>query len=193
MEIIGKIFCDLKYFISNNAAIIIASLALAVSIYESIRRRQHDRLSVRPWLQFLCNVSDRGNTGFILINNGVGPSIITEFKVLIDDELLIIEPFKNPWESVILKCKMCGRIIHNNLPTPYWLPAKEKLKLFVLNYSENEKITEAEKINRTENINSFIKNLKRIEVKIKYQSCYAGKIFRRDKYTVKYPSKNKIK
>ena len=172
MGSIGSFFFCLKKFISDNVAIIVASLALAISIYESIRGRRHDRLSVRPWLKILFNVKDDGETGLLLVNNGVGPGVITKIKVFFDDELVGGEPTNNPWLSIINKFDLRERYNYVNPDTPFWLPAKECIKLFISDYSKKE----------PDDINSFIKIVKRIKVKVYYQSCYAGKIFPTEKF-----------
>ena len=181
------------YFFNKYVGLFVAVIALVVSIRESIHRRRHDRLSVRPWLQIIYNIKDDGDSGLILVNNGVGPGIITEIEVLYKNESIEVGPDINPWKTIRKKYGFpTGRYIYNYPTTPFWLPARESLKLFVYNRLKIETELENEKINRIESINLFLNQIKNIKVKIKYQSCYARKRSSKENYCTEFIGNKEI-
>lgn len=194
-----KIYFDFQQGISSTnwimitaiAAVFISFIALAFSIYNSYRGRKHDRLSVRPHLEIIYNVKDDGDTGLILCNNGVGPGIITKFEVYFDDKLVIAEPGKNPWKYFIKNNILPNaRYVDCSILNQSWLSANISQKLFILDCSIKKGETAIEKRLRIQNLNSFFKIINRIKVKIDYESCYAGKIFRSEKFNTEFPNKN---
>lgn len=77
-----------QFFISNWQGIV-AITALALSLWQLLSQRKHDRLSVRPYLsagyKWHCS-SDKGLKSFevVVVNNGIGPAIIKDCFVEID-------------------------------------------------------------------------------------------------------------
>jgi hypothetical protein len=66
------------------SSIVIAVLALAVSVYQSALVRQHNRQSVRPVLQLHTRLRPGGKAGLRLVNVGLGPAVITSSVVSVD-------------------------------------------------------------------------------------------------------------
>ncbi len=184
IKIIPKVFFVVKVYISKNSELLIALSALTVSlcalivsIKESRHRRKHDRLSVRPWLQIQLNISEYKGSGLFVVNNGIGPAIITAYSIYYNNELIKVNPHKSPWRAIIKKYNFPnGRYRDNRLPTPYWLPARETIDLFVFDdLKKNVNENDTERDIRIKNINLFIEKINSIRVEIKYQSCYAEK------------------
>jgi hypothetical protein len=78
-------------FIGNNASNTIALAAAAFMAYQAKLTREHNRLSVRPHLQIHTNTERKygepvHNVAYTveLRNNGLGPAIITGWKVFLD-------------------------------------------------------------------------------------------------------------
>lgn len=67
------------------ATIFIALLALSVSIWHGVVTRRHNRLSLRPHLCLLVELSEGPpEMGIFLENNGLGPAIIKSIAITID-------------------------------------------------------------------------------------------------------------
>lgn len=84
---------------SNNkwtsiAAVLIALCALMLSVYEGYNSRQHQRLSVRPYVRFSFYYDNKG-AHFTLDNWGLGPAQLQWFQISVDNK-----PRKS-WREVI--------------------------------------------------------------------------------------------
>jgi hypothetical protein len=148
--------------ITAFATIVIAVLAFLVSIWQFLALRTHNRLSVRPLLSYeiIYTKTDVG-FGIYICNKGVGPAIITDFKIYVDDEE-VKSTRKNLWiES--------SKILQINYPFIQMhlfgngssISVGEKLPLLTID----------EKINK-EQENIFKDALPRIDIEIKYESIY---------------------
>ena len=143
--------------ITAIAAVAISFIALFFSIYNSYRGRRHDRLSVKPWLHLYKQLHSGGDTGFYVKNNGVGPAIITDFIIYLDNEMIEKTEEINRWETVIDICKIPRSALHYNfIPTPFWLPPKEHIDLCSMNFS-NKNDSEKDEFNEA---------IKRIKIKV---------------------------
>jgi hypothetical protein len=69
-------------------ATVIAVLSLAVSVSEARAARQHDRISVRPFLELRVGLRQGRTAGLQLINAGLGPAAITRTVLTLDGESL---------------------------------------------------------------------------------------------------------
>ena len=71
------------------ASAIIALCAFAISVWQGVVSRKHNRMSVRPHLTTWRHSSaSRGYYQVDLINNGIGPALIEKFSVKIDGKVL---------------------------------------------------------------------------------------------------------
>ncbi|WP_341501924.1 hypothetical protein [Gallaecimonas sp. GXIMD4217] len=71
----------------NIAVTVIAIIALVVSIWQGVVTREHNRLSLKPYL--LSNpvvTGDKGRDGVFVSNDGVGPAFIKSAKIIINQE-----------------------------------------------------------------------------------------------------------
>jgi hypothetical protein len=73
--------------VTTIATVVIAVTAVAFGICQSLAARKHNRLSVRPLLvtEVNCDPTMRG-FGVSVANKGVGPAIVTDFRVLVDGQ-----------------------------------------------------------------------------------------------------------
>ena len=69
-------------------SVVIAVAVVAVTIWQSWVMRKHNRLSVKPHLNFEIKCLDAGQPRFsiILRNIGLGPAIIKNFSLLVDNK-----------------------------------------------------------------------------------------------------------
>jgi len=70
------------------SSVVIAVLALAVSVYQSVLVRRHQRQSVRPALQLHTRLRAGEKAGLRLVNVGLGPAVITSSVVSVDGQEL---------------------------------------------------------------------------------------------------------
>jgi hypothetical protein len=86
--------------ISAFAPIFISLVALSLAIDGAIEARQHNKLSVRPYVRFnQFSGSATGKVGLNVENNGLGPAIISKFSIFLDRQP--IEKYGFPdWEGV---------------------------------------------------------------------------------------------
>lgn len=69
------------------AAAVTAIAALAVSIWQGVETRRHNRLSVVPHLTYYVTFATMDqNVGIKLSNNGIGPAVVTTFAIYVDGE-----------------------------------------------------------------------------------------------------------
>ncbi|MFE9476958.1 hypothetical protein ACFYOR_39140 [Streptomyces griseofuscus] len=69
-------------------AVVIAVASLIVSVYQTHAMREHNRHSVRPILQLHRGWPTGGRAGIRLINSGLGPAVIVESTITVDDEVI---------------------------------------------------------------------------------------------------------
>ncbi|MFF0000854.1 hypothetical protein [Streptomyces avermitilis] len=69
-------------------AVVIAVASLVVSVYQTHAMRQHNRHSVRPVLQLHRGWPTGGRAGIRLINSGLGPAVIVDSTLTVDDEVI---------------------------------------------------------------------------------------------------------
>jgi hypothetical protein len=82
-------------------SMIIALCALFVSISQMLIQRRHNQLSVRPFLDYNRAVNNGACWKVELFNAGAGPAFITDFKVLLGNEL-ISSPSSQLFSSAII-------------------------------------------------------------------------------------------
>lgn len=83
---------NLGTYLLEVAVAVIALSAMAVSIWSAWLMRKHFRLSVEPWLEFAWKDDDNlPQSGCLsLVNNGLGPAIVTEIRIAINDTPCVI-------------------------------------------------------------------------------------------------------
>lgn len=73
--------CD---WLKSNSSGILAVLALATTAWQGYLQRKHNRLSVTPKLEIIQHRTPDGIAALTLKNVGVGPAIITEYRITAD-------------------------------------------------------------------------------------------------------------
>ncbi len=102
---IPEVVLDANTFqvITAIGTVFIAFLALVSSLLQFWASRKHNKLSVRPLLVFDANYDPtvRG-FGLLVTNKGVGPAVISDFRVLVDgkDETASVP---HPWAHALRK------------------------------------------------------------------------------------------
>ncbi|EKO3514171.1 hypothetical protein SKP08_002709 [Vibrio fluvialis] len=105
MQEVANTFSDIS--IADIASSIIALCALIFAIWQGLKQRKHDRLSVKPHIDIFEERHHlNNNVSFFLElqNNGLGPAIIKSHKVYKredeDDEFVEVEDFENELKKV---------------------------------------------------------------------------------------------
>lgn len=81
--------------------IVVAVIALVYSIRSDRRNHRHNRLSVRPILNFQAqNKTQPSILQFELVNNGTGPAIITDIRLCLDGKLIKQPSSKEEWDRL---------------------------------------------------------------------------------------------
>jgi hypothetical protein len=80
---------------ADIATVIIAGVALWVAWQEGKPKREHDRLSVKPYVDLSLSIDPFKGSGYDISNTGIGPAHIQWIKVYFDNK-----PVKN-WIEII--------------------------------------------------------------------------------------------
>lgn len=151
-------------FLIVLASVAIALTALVVAIWQGYLMRRHNRLSLRPHLAFRQMIS-KSNPQFTLelLNNGIGPAIITNFQVLLDGSRE--EYFEaQGWMAILDLAGLKGKALCGVIEADEFLAAGQSLQI-VKYESQPTPI----------GIRDLRKALRRIEVHIEYQSVYGDR------------------
>ena len=158
-------------FLKTHASEITAICALLFTAYQAWLIRKHNRLSVKPNIITYPYRDKTGYTGKIqveLLNHGLGPAVIQEYKILLDNTDTGIKNI-NDAELALTKLLDNKIVIHKSveiLSKGYHVAAKEKKVVFGLIFP----------INETQRFEDFLKMLERISLIVTYKSLY-GKSF----------------
>lgn len=130
-------------------------------------------MSVKPLLTYetLTSRTDRG-FGIYLLNNGVGPAIVKNFKVFVDGNEIVAEPDKN-WPEAAKRLNINFSFVQLhwiNIDTP--VAKGERYPLLIVDEGINE---EMEQI--------FKDALLKINIEVQYESVYGQKYVLRLKRT----------
>ncbi|MGB7814820.1 MAG: hypothetical protein WBL28_00545 [Methylotenera sp.] len=78
-------FENIWKLLADNSSSVIAICALALTIWQAYITRQHNKLSVAPYLTTWSHADvDNGFYSIEIMNNGIGPALIKTFLVYID-------------------------------------------------------------------------------------------------------------
>jgi len=86
--------------IVSFSAIIVSIASIFIATWQGMETRRHNRLSVRPKLDFSFNVS-RNSFGYSILNQGLGPAIITERKIFLDGKEFIPQTKYFGWPAAL--------------------------------------------------------------------------------------------
>jgi len=175
--------CLLNKFIELNwqviagiSTTIIALCALALSIWQGMQTRRHNRLSFRPHLTTWTNRdAERGFYAIELINNGIGPALIEEFLVKVDGKVISgqgPEPIEKGLKIIFPNLEY--KLRHGYVAKGYSMPAKEKVIIVEIQFPKRP-LPSLEFMERASN---------RVSFDILYKSFY-GKQFH-----LQFPTQN---
>lgn len=124
------------------ASLIVAALALAVSVWQGQVTRNHNRLSVKPQVQISRNLSLGADPkGLLVVNNGVGPA--TVHGSLLNFGGKDIGPIiRSTWGQIEGETKPPGTLTIGLFPKETYLSAGGRYDLLTLT-EKNENETEA--------------------------------------------------
>ena len=105
----------------------LASLAaVAVSVWHVRLMHKHARLSVKPLLDFDWTWNEKdGSAQLVLFNDGLGPAIVTELRVAVDNNPLEIATDEQ-WDNVMKELKV-GRFERTIIPKATSIAPKSSL------------------------------------------------------------------
>lgn len=152
--------------IVEKLTIFLSSLALSATIWHSYKVRKHFKLTVRPLLNIdYSTFSTLDKRGIYIENNGVGPAIIKNFLVYLDDELIINNKDGSWWEITskldidtefinVFKYRLNDSIASNHRQYLYFFEGASK---------------------DSPSYYGFYNSLKKIKVEVEYESIYKEK------------------
>ncbi|MBN2093380.1 hypothetical protein JW964_27395 [candidate division KSB1 bacterium] len=147
--------------ILSISAIVIALTSVCISIWEGMETRKHNRLSVRPKLEIVFSTT-KDDFGYVLVNKGLGPAIISDRKIYIDGEEMKENGFTG-FDDLISKLNLGQRHVTAIGTTG---PGK------MLRAGESEKIIKLE-ILPGDNLEKLLRAIyKRVEIEVSYVSMY---------------------
>ena len=151
-------------WLSNNASNVIAICALGTTFYQAHLTRNHNRLSVKPHLTTWHESMSDGQEVFEIINNGVGPALIKEFKIFVDGQEVTGEgvDIVSNCLKIIFSAYKLSIINSGYLGNGYVMSAKEHRTLITFAFEENNEPSDAEF--------EFLTN--RVRLLVKYESIY---------------------
>ena len=162
-----KIDASTVQTITAIATSVLALLALFLSLWQAFQSRKHNKLSVRPLLVFIVNYDTTIDTnnrgiGFSVSNKGVGPALISSFRVLVDKKDVTVDA-PHPWASALRLADLNYPFVqHFSFDSKTALSPKETFPLLIATPTELTK----------EHFLHLKKNLPRIGVVIRYRSIY---------------------
>ena len=154
-------------------ATVIAVLSLAVSVSEARAARQHNRVSVRPFLELRIGLPQGRKAGLQLINAGLGPAVITSTVLTLDGESL--GEFSEASVNV-LRGKLSIR------------PAAVTFRKTILATGYDQFLLSIESFDRNEHAEFSDLLRHRLGLEIHYDSLYGGEGFKTERKSLPRPS-----
>lgn len=68
------------------SSMLVAACALMISIWQSYSIQQHNKLSLRPYLQPVFNFNTNGSWDLHIFNQGMGPAKVTDVQYKVDGQ-----------------------------------------------------------------------------------------------------------
>lgn len=147
---------------SNLIIALLAFLAFVISLLQAKNNRQHNRLCVKP---ALCDWLDVGNSyfHFSVTNNGIGPAIIKDMSVFVDDKKLMVERENLiPLAVGLLFNEYPTRVNSSHINNGYIVAVNEKIDIARVEFTSMH----------SPSPNEVKEKLKRVRVLIDYESAY---------------------
>lgn len=143
--------------------IVLACVAVVISIWQGCETRHHNKLSVKPFLGIRFSISKNDPLmGVWIENNGFGPAIIKDFFVYLDRQ-----PTRIDSREAAEKVYQAAQIYNKGIK--FWSPMKST----VLKHDGRINIISYPKENwTTEGIEMFSERLSHLRFKFIYESIY---------------------
>lgn len=142
---------------------VIALCALMLSIWQGVQARRHNKISFRPHLTtWFHEGNNSGHFQLDLINNGLGPAVISEFRVLVDEKKISgtgLEPLNKLIEIIFKGYQYKSKTGY--VSPGYSMSAKERCSLITLDFDSDWP---------TESVMEHL--IKRIDIQVEYRSFY---------------------
>ena len=144
---------------------LIALLAMGATFWQAAISRNHNRLSVRPHLDFITTRFFGKSVSVTLTNNGLGPAIVRSAYITLDkDEYRLPDP--NIPEPIYNEILATGLILQFNLLGPN-TPISSGGSVCLVTVNGD--------LNNASIFNSAIAVVKRISFRFEYESMYEEK------------------
>lgn len=146
--------------ILSISAIIIAVASISVAVWEGIETRKHNLLSVRPKLEIFYN-SNKSSFGYVLVNNGLGPAVITEKKIFVDSVEIDYSGFSG-YDDFLEKLGLVERYAgHGAISPGFTIKAGKNENIIIFNLYESDEVKTL-----------LPQVYKRVSIEIGYKSMY---------------------
>lgn len=154
--------------LSDCAAIFVALCALVLSIYQMKITKKHHELSLKPFIssfeRYSLNAKTEEFIGFEIVNKGIGPAIIEDFKMYVLNEDQSITEKNNPREVLeSLDLYECGFVIITPIVGELIAP-DERFWIIKRDIEKNE-----------DRMLEYSRKMKRIGFTLKYKSAFNEK------------------
>ena len=153
----------MENLVVSISTIVIACIALGISIWQGWATRLHNKLSVKPLLDITTFYSETEPfIGVVVENHGVGPAIIKDFIVYIDGQPAIVD-------SVEAADKVYNATLSIGNEINYWHPEGDS----VLKQGGGKEILWYRKEDwTTKGVEEFKETLSHLSFKFIYESIY---------------------
>lgn len=145
--------------ITAISSLVVACIALFISIWQGWVTRKHNRLSVRPFLRIDKSLQSDHPVEISIRNSGVGPLFIVSFDILLDNNVVMGDSGK---KLKIIKTKLGIQDLH--------------IRFYHLLEGEAISPGEVNTLFKVESIidknHNLLNILSRLTYKIKYKSIY---------------------
>ena len=148
-----------------SAALVVAILAMTATFWQAHVARAHNRVSVRPHLDWGTGKYPDTPVILYLFNNGLGPAIIDSLTLTLDGKRFPIENFELPPEIYDEAMKVNGFIKWNLFSKGTPIANGTQIDLLIFENSPNSIASH----------NEAIKLLNRIGLEVRYSSMYKEK------------------
>lgn len=154
--------------IADNSSSIIALCALALTIWQAYVSRQHNKLSVLPYLTtWSHNDVDKGLFSVDILNNGIGPALIKTFQVFVDGHEVKGQDLEVIKKALKILFPNYQYSVYNSyLSEGYMMAPKEIRSLLNILFSQPS-LPKPEEIEHA---------TKRVRIVISYESIYKEKL-----------------
>jgi hypothetical protein len=125
--------------------------------------RRHNRLSVRPKLELSFNAG-KDNFGFNVVNNGLGPAVITGLTIRVDGQKA---DYSGYLDDILGKMNLQGRLLKKSaIDSGSTLTAGGNAVIFICKFQDND------------DREAILKNVySRISIQMKYADMYDEPFF----------------